>query len=90
MKLKLDEEMRQHLKAIDLEAKNEREWAEIEADDWFQSESYCGGFDAEEMAFTFSFYDRSGKEFWFQFPLQVVQKALNSKEFFFDLRSAGH
>ena len=49
------------------------QWRQIESDDVFQSKSYCGGFDADEDAFCFSFYDPVDQEFWFQVTLQEVR-----------------
>lgn len=46
------------------EGKTDDEWAEIEAGDWFQTETVTGGYDAGEHAFTFSFYPPDGEEMW--------------------------
>ncbi|KZN34367.1 hypothetical protein N480_22450 [Pseudoalteromonas luteoviolacea S2607] len=51
-------------------------WAEIESSDMFQSEIFCGGFDADENEFCFSFYERDRNEYWFQFPLDEVRVML--------------
>ena len=80
--------MRIHLREIVSEAKSAAEWNEIAAGDWFQSENYCGGFESLEDGFTFSYYDNSDQEFWFQFPLNEVEVALNSEDYFFDARPA--
>ena len=88
LRLKLDEQMKAHLKEIVAEAKTESEWNEVAADDWFQSENYCGGFDSPEDGFTFSFYDEHNQEYWFQFPLSVVEIALAAPEYFFEARPA--
>lgn len=45
------------------------DWAERESDDWFQTPNFCGGYDAVERAFCFSYYDASGNEWWFQIGL---------------------
>ena len=42
------------------------EWRERESDDMFQTEHFCGGFDATEDAFCFSLYPVAGGELWFQ------------------------
>lgn len=39
----------------------------------FQSNTFEGGFDATENAFTFSFFT-GGKEYWFQLTLEEVSK----------------
>ena len=61
---------------------SEKEWGEIESTDAFQENDYVGGFDDTEKAFCFSYYDLSGKEFWFQLTLNDVDEivALNKKE----------
>ena len=57
--------------------RTEAEWAENESDDMFQRNRWCGGFDADEAAFTFSYYDPSGAEFWCQFKLEQAAKILD-------------
>ena len=39
----------------------------------FQSDHYCGGYDADEKAFCFSYYKSSNEEYWFQLTLSEVQ-----------------
>ena len=51
-----------------------KDWNLIESSDQFQTEKYCGGFDGTENEFTFSYYDESGNEFWFQLPLSDIEK----------------
>lgn len=46
------------------EAKADAEWAEIEAGDWFQTDTVTGGYEADEHAFTFSVYAADGEEQW--------------------------
>ena len=46
------------------------QWAEIESDDMFQSASFCGGFDANEKAFLFSWYTNDTEAYWFQLSLE--------------------
>jgi hypothetical protein len=53
---------------------NEAEWAERESADMFQKDPYCGGFDADEKAFCFSYYEPNGPEYWFQITLEEVAK----------------
>ena len=88
MKLAVDAEMKRHLNEIMREDKNEQQWSEVAACDWFQSDNYCGGFEEIEMEFTFSFYDRDGIEYWFQFPLSAVPDAVSKPDFVFDARLA--
>lgn len=51
---------------------SDEEWADLESDDMFQTDSYCGGYDATEEAFTFSYYAPDGEEYWFQLTLAEV------------------
>ena len=53
------------------------QWAEIESDDMFQAGDFCGGFDADEKEFCFSFHHQSGTEYWFQFDLSVAVNIAN-------------
>ena len=63
-------------KEILQENKSIVEWAEIESDDMFQAGIYEGGFDATGMEFCFCIHE-NGKEYWFQFPLDLVEKFYN-------------
>lgn len=69
MQLAIDSEFRTICHEIVAENQTEEEWAEVESDDMFQSESYEGGFDADEEAFCFSHYAPDGQEYWFQITL---------------------
>lgn len=53
---------------------SESDWAEHESDDWWQTEELCGGYDATESAFCFSYFAAAGEEYWFQFSLADVPK----------------
>ncbi len=56
------------------------DWVLIESSDQFQTDNYCGGFDGIENGFTFSYFDKDRKEFWFQLSLsdvnQVVERVI--------------
>lgn len=84
----VDEELREHLDEIIRENKSEDEWSEIEADDWFQSKHYCGGYCADERAFVFSQYRKDGQELWFQFPLSIVNEARREEMYIFEAHLA--
>lgn len=49
------------------------EWAAIESCGQFQTGSFCGGFDATEMEFCFSWFTPEGGDVWFQFPLDQAK-----------------
>jgi hypothetical protein len=72
MEIAVSHELLEICDKILAERRTTEEWAEIESDDMFQSPSYCGGFDADEGAFCFSFYDERRNEFWFQLTLEEV------------------
>ncbi|MCJ8269058.1 MAG: hypothetical protein MJK04_06600 [Psychrosphaera sp.] len=74
MKIQIDEQLLSFIQEIKAEAKSNMQWSEIESCDWFQSESYCGGYEANEQAFCFSYYHPDGPEFWFQFTLDDIEK----------------
>ncbi len=46
------------------------EWRDIESDDMFQKGHFCGGFEAIEDEFCFSYYSPDGQEYWFQLSLE--------------------
>jgi hypothetical protein len=53
------------------------EWKDIESCDMFQSPDYCGGFDADECQFCFSYFDKNKSEFWFHFTVSNAEKIAN-------------
>ncbi|NIZ04508.1 hypothetical protein [Pseudoalteromonas sp. HF66] len=69
----MDIPIEDELKSICIEIVNQdystHQWLEIESSDMFQSSSFVGGFDADEMEFCFSYFDDNRTEFWFQFTL---------------------
>jgi len=79
MDIPVTEEFVSILKRIESECRNPEEWAEVESDDMFQSDNFVGGFDADEAAFCFSYFDKNGDEYWFQFTLSDVQELLAGK-----------
>lgn len=78
MKITISYELMNIFREILKENKTLGEWAEIEADDMFMSENYSGGFDATERAFCFSYYDKSGSEYWFQLTLDELGQIIAS------------
>jgi hypothetical protein len=80
MLLQINQEFRKICEEIIAEKRGETDWAEIESDDMFQTKSFCGGFDATEMAFCFSYYDDKRKEYWFQLSLDVVKEIVDNKK----------
>lgn len=56
------------------------QWAEIESCDMFQSDHYCGGFEALEEAFCFSFLDTDDREWWFQISLDEALSVAKGHE----------
>lgn len=78
MNIPIDDELRAILEDIERQRLSLREWRE-EPSDMFQTDSYCGGFDAIEDEFAFSLYVRPNEEYWFQFSLDDVKKAISSE-----------
>lgn len=79
MKIQVGEELKKICKSIIEENKNECEWSLIESCDMFQTAHYCGGYDATEKAFCFSYYDDNGEEFWFQLTLKQIKEILEEQ-----------
>ena len=84
MQIQVDHEFFTLCEEILKEDHSLEEWREIESDDMFQTPHYEGGFDADEDAFCFSYYDSNGDELWFQLTIsemmQVVAGELKSIE----------
>ena len=81
----IDDEFRSICQEIVAEDKTEDEWAEIESSDMFQTQKYCGGFEALEEEFCFSAYLTDG-EYWFQISLEQVQRIADGENVVLDLR----
>jgi len=72
MKIPIKPELVEICKEIRDKGFSEYQWAEIESCDMFQSDSFVGGYDADENEFCFSYYDQNGNEYWFQFNLKLA------------------
>ncbi|RYD85063.1 MAG: hypothetical protein EOP84_03685 [Verrucomicrobiaceae bacterium] len=70
-------EFAQILREISDQGWSLEQWAQHEAGDWFQTEHFLGGFDADKShrdgQFTFTYYDQHRKEWWFTFALEGVE-----------------
>lgn len=64
------------------------EWAGIESDDMFQTDSFEGGFDATENEFVFSYF--GDKEYWFQLSMSEVTRIINGDDLKIKSISAEH
>jgi|KBSMisStaDraftv2_1062788.scaffolds.fasta_scaffold1702452_1 hypothetical protein len=73
MQFPVDSELRALASEIVSWIASEAHWREFEGDDLFQSPNYCGGYEALEEAFTFSYYDSERREWWFQLTADEVQ-----------------
>ena len=64
------------------------QWSEIESCDEFQTDNFCGGFDATEMEFCFSYYDKNKTEYWFQKSMNEIKEIISGKVTEFEIRLA--
>ena len=80
MKIDVDKEFYEVCRKIIDENKSIEEWRQIESSDMFQTKNYCGGYDATEDAFCFSYFDQNGVEFWFQLTLKDIEEIINLKK----------
>ena len=78
----INEEFKQIIKEIIEQKWSAAEWAGHEADDWFQTPHFEGGFEADETyengEFNFSHTDAEGKEWWFTFSLGDISNLMES------------
>ena len=86
--LLIDDELRKICQEIKKMNKSHNEWNQIESSDMFQSEKYCGGFDAIEQEFCFSYYDEDNIEYWFAFSLNDLDSIIAGKLKYLDLVKA--
>jgi len=82
MEISVDTELQQICENIQSQSFTEDEWSARESDDEFQTKNYCGGYDADEKAFCFSYFSPQKKEYWFQFSLKEATEIFNG-----DIRS---
>ena len=88
MQISVDQELLDICKDIHKRSLSSSEWSEVESSDMFQSKNYCGGFDADENEFCFSYYQSSNQEIWFQFGLETIQEILAGKTTKLEARKA--
>ena len=74
MQIPSNEQLRSICCSISGEGLSLDAWAEIESSDMFQSSTFCGGFDADERAFVFSWYANDKDEYWFQLSIEEVER----------------
>lgn len=74
MDIPIEDELIDICEEIIEQNKSEQQWAEIESGDMFQSAMFCGGFDADENKFCFSYFSSTGSEYWFQFGLSIAKR----------------
>ncbi len=79
MKLTIDSQLKTICSEIQKQNWTINQWSDHESCDWFQTPNYCGGFDATEEEFCFSFYDKNQKEYWFQFALESVEQIIDGQ-----------
>ena len=65
------------------------QWAELESCDQFQTNHWCGGYEATEQAFCFSLYLRSGEERWLSLTLQQIGSIAAGSAVALQLRQPG-
>lgn len=88
MKLLVDKELLEIFQEILNRNLTLSEWSEIESCDEFQTNHYCGGFDATENEFCFSHYGKDQTEYWFQKSLIEIRDIVNGKTTEFSIRLA--
>jgi hypothetical protein len=79
MPLPIDAEMRALCAEILAWMRDEPEWRDEESSDMFQSGHYCGGWESDEDAFTFSHYDADGHEDWFNLTPADIEAAATGR-----------
>lgn len=72
MEIDVPADLRAICERIVRECLTDAQWAEIEAGDYFQKETVHGGYEADEGAFTFSWYAPDGEEYWVTLTLDEV------------------
>ena len=83
-----DDELLQIFKAIVDRKLTQEQWRAIESCDEFQSEHYCGGYDATEDAFCFSHFSPDNKEYWFQVSSTEIEDVVKGNRIAIHLRLA--
>jgi len=63
------------------------DWNKQESSDQFQSEHYVGGYDSDEEAFCFSYYNKDNEEFWFDIAYKDLASLKDKKISVLPLRS---
>jgi hypothetical protein len=84
----IDDEFKGICRQIIQEKKTLEEWFAIESDDMFQTAHYCGGFEGTEEEFCFSYIDGQGKEWWFQCSVDEVERIVDGRLQYLDMREA--
>ena len=80
MQKDIDEEILKICAEIAAINKSDDEWKKIESGDMFQTKHYCGGFEADENAFLFSYYGDDNNEYYLRLSLKDINDILDKKK----------
>lgn len=80
MQIAVTNELRQICEEIAEENLSVEQWAEIESSDMFQTATLCGGFEATERLFTFSWCSSKDEEYWFDLSLEEIEGIVRGVE----------
>ena len=75
----LNDEFKTICHEIVAEHKTEEDWKKLWCSDYFQTEHFCGGFDALENAFVFGYYADDGEQYSFLIKLNEIQDVLDGR-----------
>ncbi len=84
-RLQITDELRIVCRSIVNDARTTDEWAASESDDEFQTEHLCGGFDAEERSFLFSWF-AADDEWWFSLTPEQASEIADGADVAIELR----
>ena len=77
---KVDAELIEICKEIKAKNYSLEKWKMADSCDMFQSKHYCGGFDADDQLFWFSYFDNDNKESYFKMDLIDVVNIINGSK----------
>lgn len=79
MEIQVNDELKSICKDILDENKSAEQWKESGVGELYQTDSFCGGYEAATGLFSFSLY-RGEKEFWFDLQLSAVSDIVNGNK----------
>ncbi len=79
MEVQVNDELKSICKDIVDENKSAEQWKQSGSGELYQTDNYCGGYEASTGVFSFSLY-KDDKEYWFDLQLSAISEIVKGNK----------